>query len=408
MLLIVVGGGVGGLATALAARRRGLDVLLLEQAPALTAVGAGIQLSPNCTRVLDWLGVLPAVEAVSVKPAAHRFQAWDTGDLILETPLMPAAGERFGAPYMHAHRADLLDAMLTRVRPGDLRLDAKVAQVTPHADHVEVTLAGGETVRGDVLVGADGIHSLVRDRLFRPDPPRRSGCTAWRGLIPRAAAEALGIERNSYIWMGPQRSLVVYYVAGGAKLNWVGLTPFDPEAAESWSATATTAALLAQYQGWHEQVIGMLSATERPFRTVVMDREPLPSWTDGRVALVGDAAHAMLPYHAQGAAQTIEDAWVLVRCLEEGAADVPAALARYQALRWERATTVQRQSREAERLFHLADAEEIRRRDDRMRRRGSAPGGFTPGQAWLFSYDAEAAVTGADEDWRKLSWSGAA
>ncbi len=407
MQLIVIGGGVGGLAIALAARKRGLDVVVLEQAPALAAVGAGIQLSPNATRVLRWLDALPAVEAVAVKPATHCFRTYDTGETLLETPLMPAVAERFGAPYMHAHRADLLDALLTEVRDGDLRLDARVEAVEAGDDNVEVRLASGETIRGDVLIGADGIHSLVRDRLFRPDPPRRSGCTAWRGLIPRAAAEALGVERKSYIWMGPDRSLVVYYVSGADKLNWVGLTPFDPDAVESWSATATTDALLAQYAGWHEQAVGLLSATERPFRTVVMDREPLPEWTQGRVALLGDAAHAMLPYHAQGAAQTIEDAWVLVRCLEMGGDDVPAALRRYQDLRWDRATTVQRQSREAERLFHLSDPDQVERRNARMRGRGSEAGGFTPGQVWLFGYDAEKAVAGDDADWQKLSWSGA-
>jgi salicylate hydroxylase len=434
--VVVVGGGIGGIATALALRRQGIRYVVLEQAQRFTEVGAGIQLSPNGMRILDWLGVADALAASAVEPASHVFRDWKTGETLLELPLGPAVRETFGAPYLHAHRADLLAAMLGALGGENVRLGCCVAAVRQDGGGVEAVLEDGSVERGSVLVGADGIHSVVRDLVFAPGEPRPSGYAAWRGLVPGGEAAALGIERRSYIWLGPGRSVVLYYVSGGRLLNWVGIGPSpDPRSApepadrlapaplhESWSATGSGEALLRDHAGWHPQIVGLLGATERPFLTLLYDRHPLDSWVRGRIALLGDAAHAMLPYHAQGAVQSLEDAWVLARSIAgagravasadsgpagiAGGIPIEDALRRYERLRRDRATQVQAYSRAAQDWYHVSEPEELGRRGDRFRaiaRRG--PAGFSSQQEWLYAYDAEKAALGEDDEWRAMRWS---
>jgi salicylate hydroxylase len=420
--VVIVGAGIGGIATALALRRCGIEHVVLEQAPRLTEVGAGIQLSPNGTRILDWLGVESALEAVAIEPSSHVFRHWTSGETLLELPLGAAVRESFGAPYLHAHRADLLRAMLGALGSSDLRLGCRVAAVRQDESGVEAILEDGTSERGSILVGADGIHSLVRDQVFGEQVETSSdGYAAWRGLVPGEAAESLGIERRSYIWLGPGRSVVLYYVSGGRLLNWIGIGRSDEAKRESWSATGSVEALLADYAGWHPQIVGLMAATARPFITRLIDREPLASWVRGRIVLLGDAAHAMLPYHAQGAVQSLEDAWVLARSIAMAANAASAgaaasstpevalqeALLRYQRLRRDRATQVQAYSRAAQDWYHVSDPAEIARRDERFRavaRRGA--GGFSPQQEWLYAYDAEKAARGEDSAWRAMKWGG--
>ncbi len=406
MRIIVIGCGIGGACLSLALDRLGLEHLVLEQAPALGEVGAGLQLSPNAVRVLDYLGLGDELREFGVAPRAHVFRDGLSGEILLETPLMPLVEETFGAPYFHAHRADLLAALTRRLGSDRVRLAASVEAVAQDADGVRVRLAGGETVEGEVLIGADGIHSLVRATLFPDERPRTSGCVAWRGLVPVALARSLGLERNSMAWMGPDRSVVMYYVSGGERFNWVGIGPFNENARESWSARGSNEAALAEYAGWQPVVRELIAATDSLFMTSLFDREPLERWVAGRMALMGDAAHAMMPFHAQGAGQSIEDAWVLARCLQEAEtpAAAPAALQRYQDLRLARANRVQAQSRSAETLFHMADPEAVARRNERFARH-QARGGFPQQQRWLFSYDAEMAVRGEDHAWRDMAWS---
>ncbi len=405
MRVVIVGGGVAGLALALGLRRQGVDYVLLEQAARFEAVGAGIQLSPNATRALAHLGVAARLDGFAVRPGRHRFVAWDDGRPLLTTPLGDAAFQAFGSPYMHAHRADLLAAILAEI--GDdarIRMNAHVADVGQDDAGAWATLADGEIVRGDVLIAADGVRSAIRERLFAPESPRFSGCMAWRGLTSADAVRDLGYERDSYIWMGPERSVVIYFVSGGSLINWIGIGPSDGDTAENWTTQGTTAAVLKEYEGWHPMVRGLMERSAPPFKWALYDRKSLDEWVQGRIALIGDAAHAMLPYHAQGAAQSIEDAWVLARCLALSES-VEAALASYQALRQERTAQVQGASRAAQDLFHMSDPEAIERRNHRFAKMQASIGdGFPPGQEWLFAYDVEKAATGADTDWRKLAW----
>ena len=404
MRVVIVGGGVAGLSLALGLRRQGIDYCLLEQAPKFEAVGAGIQLSPNATRTLDHLGVLERLAPHAVRPGRHRFVAWDDGRALLTTPLGDAVTDAFGMPYMHAHRADLLDAILKEI--GDdprIMMAAPVVDFGEDGDSAWVVLADGRRIDGDVLIAADGVRSRIRERLLAPESPEFSGCMAWRGLTDARIARDLGYEHDSYIWMGPDRSMVIYFVSGGRLINWIGIGPSDGDTRESWTTQRTTEAALDEYKGWHPMVRGLIEHSAPPFKWALFDRKPLEQWVKGRIALIGDAAHAMLPYHAQGAAQSIEDAWVLARRL--ALTDVDQALASYADLRRERTAQVQGASRAAQDLFHMSEPEALERRNRRFARMQESIGdGFPPGQEWLFAYDVEKAATEIDADWRKLAW----
>jgi len=405
MRIVIAGGGVAGLSLALALRRQGIDYVVLEQAPRFEAVGAGIQLSPNATRALNHLGVLDRLRQDVVRPGRHRFVAWDDGRPLLTTPLGMTVEEAFGSPYFHAHRADLLAAILAEIGEDPrIRTGVSVAETVQSADEAWAILSDGGRVAGDILVAADGVRSRIRESLFEPEAPRFSGCMAWRGLTDGDAARKLGYEQDSYIWMGPERSVVIYYVSGGRLLNWIGIGPSDGDTRESWTTQGTTQQALEEYAGWHPMITGLIEASEPPFKWALFDRKPLDRWIDGRIALIGDAAHAMLPYHAQGAAQSIEDAWVLARRLAL-APDIASALESYAALRMERTAQVQGASRAAQDLFHMSDPEALERRNHRFARMQSNIGeGFPPGQEWLFAYDVEKAATEEDGEWKKLAW----
>ena len=404
MKVLIVGAGIAGVSLALALRKANIDFQLFERAPALEPIGAGIQLSPNATRVLEYLGVLDSLLPRIVRPGRHRFVDWSSGEPMLVTPLGAAVHEAFGSPYAHAHRADLLAALESALGTGaNIAMGAEVTSVGQDDQGVWVEVNGAE-LRGDVLIAADGVRSQIRESLFLPEAPRASGCMAWRGLTPANDIADLGFERDSYIWMGPGRSVVIYYVAGGTLLNWIGIGPADGETEESWTTQGSVSQALAEFEGWHPMVRGLIERSAPPFKWALFDREPLGRWVQGRTALIGDAAHAMLPYHAQGAAQSLEDAWVLARALER-APSPEDGLRHYEALRLPRTRQVQEASRAAERLFHLEDSDEVARRNARFARAQASMGeGFPPGQEWLFAYDAEKAVCGTDEAWQSLGW----
>ncbi|MBT5458114.1 MAG: hydroxylase [Rhodospirillaceae bacterium] len=407
MRIIVTGAGIGGSVLALALEQADMDFVVLEQAPELTEVGAGIQLSPNGVRILEWLGLGDELAGFGVEPGGHQLRDWKSGDIVLETPLKSLVKTTFGSPYYHAHRADLIDALARRVNPDRLRLNAKVVSVSQDSGKVTATLENGSSETGDVLIGADGIHSVIRNQVFNPEAPRPSGYLAWRGMVPAERAAHLKIEKQSVAVMGPRLSIVFYYVSGGAKLNWVAIGAGEDEMRESWSQTASKEDVQKSFEGWYDHAKGLVDLTDELFVTALHDREPLPTWIDGRIALMGDAAHAMLPYHAQGAVQSIEDAWVLARCLQLGHQTLPGdpagALLKYESLRKDRAQRLQLHSRNAERWYHLDDADEVARRNARLAAHAeNSDTGLTPQQIWLFGYDAEKAVLGTDDDWRAL------
>ena len=385
--VVIVGAGIGGLSASLALAGRGIRATVLEQAPRIEAVGAGIQLSPNATRILHWLGLETDMAAWGVEPDSLAIRGHD-GEPLVNAPLGAEARRTFGFPYYHAHRADLLDALLERQDPDLLRLGARVAAV----EGTRVVLEDGETLEAGVLVGADGIHSTVRRSLFGTGAARNSGSVAWRALTPAERLDDLAIPRESGVWWGPNACMVRYWVAGGTLMNWIAIARTDRETPESWSRLGRVGDAAEAMAGFEPTVTEMVARTATVHEWALFDREGLPAWTSDRTTLLGDAAHAMMPYHAQGAAMSIEDAWVLAGCL---AADTPpgTALARYESLRRERANRVQAWSRAIEHNCLLADPEAVAARNAKLAAdRADYRGGFPPGQIWLYGYDAEAAL----------------
>jgi salicylate hydroxylase len=390
MQAIVVGAGIGGLTAALALRAAGLDVTVYEQADALREVGAGIQLAPNATRLLHRLGLADALRRVGVRPEAIEHKRWQDGRILLRQPLGDTCEQTFGAPYYHLYRPDLLAVLADALPAGVVRLGHRCVAVAQDADAATLTFDNGVSARAPVVVGADGIHSTIRALLLGPESPRFSGSLAYRGLVPAERLAHLRLPRYSNGWLGPERHFVHYYVGAGARLmNFVAIVPARDWRVESWSATGEVADALAEFDGWHPTVQTIIGAADRTHRWALYDREPLDTWSVGRVTLLGDAAHAMLPFMAQGACQAVEDAVVLARCLGGARSDaVPAALSDYETTRKPRVWDVQRASWRNATTYHLPDGEGQRERDAAWA--ASAARGPYSERGWLFAYDAEA------------------
>ena len=391
--ILIAGGGIGGITALLALRQRGIEAELFEQAEAFRQVGAGLQVSNNATRVLRTLGLGDALARVTYYPEGRDYRAWDTADRLYYTPLGERAEARFGAPYYTAHRADLLDVLLGGLGREGFRLGSRIERFEQDADRVTVTLADGSTATGDILIGADGIHSTVRGQMFGKELPRYTGNVAWRGLVPAERVAHLDVADVTGVWMGPNRSIVQYYVAAGRTFNWIGISRSEQPAREFWLAEGRVEDALAEYSGWHDTIRTIIKETPKLLRQALYDREPLPDWQIGRVVLLGDAAHPMMPFYAQGAAQSIEDAYVLAGCLAASQDDPVAALARYVKLRLPRTAWMQGLARREEEVYQTNDAATIAERNARMRtNRTPESANFPPEQERLYGYDAEAVL----------------
>ena len=389
--ILVVGAGIGGLTAALALRRAGFDVHVYEQSSALREVGAGIAVSPNAVRVLHRLGLADALHAAGVRSLSLDSRDWQTGALLGRVPLGDAGVARWGAPFYHLHRADLHDALHGALGDQHITLGARCVSVDESAESVTVGFADGRTATGDLVIGADGVHSVVRSHVAGPDRATWARQVSWRGLAPAALGREIGLEMRHHSFWGPGKQFVTFYVSAGQRVNWVGNTLSDDEwHEESWSARGDRDELLGLYAGWHPEVRALIAGTEHVFKWALFDRPPLAGWTRGRVTLLGDAAHPMLPYMAQGAGQSVEDGYVLARCLTEGRENPGAGLQRYSHLRWERTAAVQEASRQAAHLVQLSDAAEVAARNRRLAENQEAP---IARFDWIWSYDVEQALT---------------
>jgi len=355
--VLVAGGGLGGLTAALCLAQLGHRVTVAEQADGFAEAGAGIQLSPNATRVLHHLGLEAPLRACAFLPEATQFRHWRTGRVIAETPLGEALRRRYGAPYYHVHRGDLLRLLLdaAQAQPAiELLPGARLSTFEDDGTAVAVALRG-EGRRVDLLLGADGIHSAVREALWGAAQPRFTGNLAWRALVPAARLPAGLIAPMATVWWGPGRHFVHYYVRRGELVNCVCVVEKSQWTRESWTEPGAQDELRADFADWHPAVQTLIDAADPQslFKWALFDRAPMARWGRGRVTLLGDACHATLPFMAQGAAMAMEDAAVLAACLDRDAA-VPAALARYESLRRPRTAAVQQGSRRNARVFHLS------------------------------------------------------
>jgi salicylate hydroxylase len=380
----IVGAGIGGLTAALALLRAGFDVHVYEQAARVSAAGAGLQLAPNSTRVLRGLGLLAEVERVSVRPTTFEFRRWDDDRVLSATPLGDSIEQTYGAPYLNAHRADFVALLAAAVPVDRVHTGRRCRSVEDRDDRAEIRFADGSTVTADLVVGADGIHSVVRHGLFGAEEPRFTGHVAYRGLVPADRAPRLSPDPRCTVRMGPGGHVVHYYVAAGRLLNVVCIAEERSWTRESWTDPGDVEELRALFAGWHPTVIDIIAAIDAPMKWALFDRDPFPRWSGRAVTLLGDACHPMLPYGAQGAAQAIEDAAVLAAVL--AAADgpgVPGALARYETVRRERAARVQAISRGNAVRFHLPDGPDQQARDAAM----ASSFGLSPDIDWLYGTD---------------------
>jgi salicylate hydroxylase len=383
----IVGGGIGGLAAALSLLRAGFDVHLFEQSATFAEVGAGIQISPNASRILSRSISPTALAAHAVRPVATHQRRWDDGRTLQRAPLGDTVEAAFGAPYFHFHRADLLAVLASALPAERVHFNHRLIGLAEQDDRVEAVFTNGRRVEADVLLGADGIHSAVRTILFGPERPSFTGCIAYRGLVPAERLSHLDLEVAASNWMGSGRHFVHYFVAGGRLVNFVAVIARDTWTRESWTDRGEVADAVAAFAGWHPQVCSIIGAVDETFIWALLDRAPLARWSVGRVTLLGDACHAMLPFMAQGAAQSIEDGAALAACLKAADQDVPAALRRYQSLRLPRTTRLQEMSRANKTRFHLPDGPAQQERDAELGRRGDRS---IPAIGWLYGHDAAA------------------
>jgi salicylate hydroxylase/6-hydroxynicotinate 3-monooxygenase len=340
--IAIVGGGMGGLATAATLGQLGINVTIYEQAEAFTRIGAGIQMMPNSMKVLRRIGVEDRLLRTSFQPYSHLNREWDTGKVTRELP-MPA--DLFGAPYLCMHRADLTDALASAIPEGSLRLGKKLAGLDQDGNEVTLRFEDGTSATADAVIGADGVHSLVRDIIIGPDEPLHKGRIAYRAVFPASLLGGRDIGPSRTKWWGVDRHIVIYYVtAAKSEIYFVTSVP-EPAGwltKESWSAKGNVEELRAAYDGFHEDVRAVLGACPDCHKWAILEREPLPRWSNGRVVLLGDACHAMTPYMAQGAASAIEDAAVLARCVEQfDGDDFQAAFELYEAVRKPRTSKIQ-------------------------------------------------------------------
>jgi salicylate hydroxylase len=384
MRVAIIGGGISGLAAAAALARAGVSYEVYEQAPELKEIGAGIQVSPNGARLLHRLGMGPALDRTAVRPDAIEVRRWHDDSLLAATPLGAACERMYGVPYYTMHRADLHAGLLALVDPAHVHLDKQCVGVASTASEVTVSFADGTSVTSDVVLGADGIRSTVRGQLMS-DRPRFAGHAIFRGLVPAHEVPELAVQNKVVIWMGPGQHCVSYPISAGKLVSFAASSPASESHGESWTSRASTTEVLAAYDGWSPVARSLLAATDEVSVYLLHDREAVPSWGTDRIMLIGDAAHPMLPFGAQGASQGIEDA-VAVAAALGGAADAPAALRSYEQVRRTRIKDVHAFIQENERNHHVED-DAAKARDEHM-----AEDFGLRQREWLFAYDAEAAV----------------
>jgi salicylate hydroxylase len=389
--IVILGGGIGGLAAAAFLHREGLDCTVYEQAAELKEIGAGLVVAPNAARLLRRLGVMDVFERQAVVlNVGWEFRRWEDGAVLSAEQLTSSCERMYGEQTYTAHRADLLECIRSAVPPEWVKLGMRCERLELGSGEPRVHFANGTQVTADVIIGADGVHSTVRGALTQPVPAMYSGICAFRALVPAEQAPEFARRRAQTLWLGPGRHLVHYPVSAGRYVNLVAFAPAGDYMVESWTATATVAEFLAEFDGWDAPLRDLIRAAGTPGRWALLDRAPLARWSFGPATLLGDAAHPMFPFFAQGAAQAMEDAAVLARCLAVDRADPVAALRRYQQIRLPRATRLQEISHARSQVNHLPDGPEQQARD-----RAFTEADPLAANGWIYGYDPGEAVMAA-------------
>ncbi len=391
LCVLIAGAGIGGLTAALALLKRGYEVRVCEQAPDLREVGAGLQLSPNALRALYQLDLGEALLEISAQPAGKQVRLWNTGQSWTLFDLGTTCIERYGYPYLTVFRPDLQKLLVDAVRaasPKAVILGAQCAGFEQTDRGVTLCLSDGRKLHGDILIGADGVHSRIREQLAGADQPSFSGCIAWRGVIPMERLSPNISRTLGTNWLGPGAHVIHYPLRGGALMNFVGIVEHGNWKIESWTQKGAPEECHADFKGWHEDVHEMIRNLDVAYKWALMVREPMKRWSSGRVTLLGDACHPTLPFLAQGAAMAVEDGYIIGRSIEAHEDDLALALDQYEMARIGRTTRIVQRSNESGRLFHnstLASVDAAAAYVDRE----WAPARVTERYDWLFRYNVD-------------------
>ena len=392
MKIAIIGAGIGGLTLALALRQHGIQADVFEQAPALTEIGAAVALSANATRELDRLGLMPGITAVSTEPSELIFRDGRTGERIAAHRVRDAGSyrARFGSPYFGVHRADLQKVLSGAVAGENLHLGHRLASIEEEGAGLRLMFTNGRVERPDIVVGADGVRSVVRNWVLGGRAsPRYSGTSAFRGIVPVSSLPSLPDPQAIQFWIGPDAHLLHYAIGGQAQdVNFFAVVegPAEWPQRDSWTIPTRPGEAVAAFAGWHPAVTEMIAASTFEARWGLFVVSPLRQWHRGAAVLLGDAVHAMLPHHGQGANTTIEDAITLAKLVaHRGLPDLDATLVRYEQLRRTRTRTIQQSSWATNRALHLPDGPAIPRRNQRM-------ADFPQHFAWIHEFDAASAA----------------
>jgi len=361
--ILIAGGGIGGLCGALALQQKGFSVQIFEQSSALEEVGAGIQLSPNAMHVLHKLGLGPQLAALAFRPLQATMRHYQTGAEYLRMPLGETAQDKYGAPYLHIHRADLHQVLYQAAieRGVELNLDAQVAGYRhlrqDQRQQVLLCLQNGREISGDVLIGADGVRSKIKACMHSDSKLDFSGHVAWRATVATSNLPPELVKPDANLWVGPGGHIVSYYVRGGTQINVVAVQERQDWSNESWNVPGDAEQLRSAFSAWHPEVVELLNAVQSCYLWGLFTSKPLSTWVDGQVTLLGDACHPMLPFVAQGAAMAIEDGYSLASELAKipvwQTMNVEQALHFYQSARLERVTKVQKMAANNADLYHM-------------------------------------------------------
>lgn len=391
--IAIIGGGIGGTALSVCLHQRGIEARIFERAPQFSVVGAGIQVTPNAVKVMKALGLFDQAMQVGFLPQAIVGRNWRSGRENFRTPLIDACPKLYGAPFLHMHRADLQDIFVNSLPESGVCFGKTCVSVRQTVESAVAVFDDGSEFEADLIVGADGIHSPVRGAIFGAEAPRFTGHMCYRATVPCDGLLNY-VSPDSSFWLGPNSHVVTYYVSGGKSVNIVAVAETSDWVAESWSVPSSKAELLAAFNSWHPNIVKLFNEVDDVYKWGLFDRDPMKTWSQGRITLLGDAAHPMLPFLSQGAAMAIEDAYVLAAALSAHLSDVPSALRDYEAERIPRTKRVQLEARERGRTYHLPSAVAQAKRDIGYWLRGLIKPQATGIQAnWVYEYDARAFAT---------------